>query len=141
MTNKGLKFEDINIGDKIPELVKKPVTETQLVMYSGASGDFNPLHTVHEAGVKAGFGGVIAHGQLILAFLGQLLTDWLGNRALTKMSVSFRGVTRPKDVITCKGTVTNKYSKEGKNTIEMDIMAQNQQGESVIVGKSTAVLL
>ena len=126
-------FEDINVGDPVPELVKAPVTETQLVMYSGASGDFNPLHTVHEV-------GVIAHGQLGMAFLGQFLTDWLGNRALKKLSVDFRGVTKPKDVITCKGTIADKYTKEGLNYIDIDIVAENQRGETVISGKSTAVL-
>lgn len=140
MVAKGIFFEDIAMGDKIPELVKHPITETQLVMYAGASGDFNPLHTVHEFGVRAGFGGVIAHGQLIMAFLGQFLTNWLGCGALTKFSVNFRRVTKPKDVITCKGTVTDKYAKEGKNYIDMDIVAENQRGEAVITGKASAIL-
>ncbi|MFC1822170.1 MaoC/PaaZ C-terminal domain-containing protein [Thermodesulfobacteriota bacterium] len=140
MAEKTVYFEDINVGDPVPELVKPPVTETQLVMYSGASGDFNPLHTVHEVGVKAGFGGVIAHGQLGMAFLGELLTNWLGNRALKKFYVDFRGVTKPKDVITCNGTITGKYTKEGLNYIDIDVVAENQRGEAVISGKSTAVL-
>ncbi len=38
-------FEDIQVGDEIPKLVKSPVTHLQLVRYAGASGDFNPLHT------------------------------------------------------------------------------------------------
>ncbi len=133
-------FEDINVGDTIPELVKPPVTETQLVMYSGASGDFNPLHTVHEAGVKSGFGGVIAHGQLGMAFLGQILTDWVDNRAVRKLSVNFRGVTKPKDVITCKGTIAKKYTESDQNFVNIDLIAENQRGEQVITGKSTVVL-
>jgi len=133
-------FEDINEGDSIPELVKPPITETQLVLYSGASGDFNPLHTVHEAGVKSGFGGVIAHGQLGMAFFGQILTDWVDNRALRKLSVNFKGVTKPKDVITCKGTIVKKYTDSGQNFVELDLIAENQRGEQVITGKSTVVL-
>ena len=140
MATREIFFEDVNIGDSIPVLVKEPITDIQLVMYSGASGDFNPIHSVHSAGEKAGFGGVIAHGQLGMAFLGQLLTDWLGNNALTKMSVNFRGISKPGDVITCKGTITNKYSKEGKNYIDIDMMAENQREEMVISGKSSAVL-
>lgn len=137
---KKIFFQDVNIGDSIPDLVKAPITETQLVMYSGASGDFNPIHSVHSAGEKAGFGGIIAHGQLGMAFLGQLLTDWLGNSALTKMSVNFRGISKPGDVITCRGTITDKYSKEGKDYIDLEIAAKNQRGEVVISGTSTAFL-
>ena len=36
-------------GDKLPEIVKDPVTKVQLVMYAGASGDFNPIHTDEKA--------------------------------------------------------------------------------------------
>src|SRR5947208_3362132 len=38
-------FEDVEVGEEIPQLVKPPVTHLQLVRYAGASGDFNPLHT------------------------------------------------------------------------------------------------
>jgi acyl dehydratase len=140
VVRKELFFDDINVGDRVPDLVKEPVTETQLVMYAGASGDFNPLHTVHSYGEKAGFGGVIAHGQLGMAFLGQLITDWVGVKALKKLSVNFKSVIKPKDIITCKGIVSNKYSKEGKNYIDIDLVAENQRGEEVITGKASFVL-
>lgn len=44
-TSQKLYFEDIQVGDEIPLLVKAPITHLQLVRYAGASGDFNPLHT------------------------------------------------------------------------------------------------
>jgi acyl dehydratase len=137
---KKVYFEDVNVGDNIPELVKPPIDETQLVMYAGASGDFNPLHTVHAFGEKAGFGGVIAHGMLSMGFVGQVMTDWVGNKALAKLSVNFRTITKPKDVVTCKGTITKKYSEGDRNLVDVDLVAQNQKGEKTIVGKATAVL-
>jgi acyl dehydratase len=140
MARKEVFSEDINVGDKMPELVKDPITETQLVMYAGASGDFNPVHTVHSFGEKVGFGGVIGHGMLSMAMVGQALTDWLGNKALKKFGVSFRAVTKPKDVITVKGTVTKKYTEGGNNLIDIDLLAENQRGEPVVVGNATAVL-
>ncbi|MEW6613890.1 MAG: MaoC/PaaZ C-terminal domain-containing protein [Thermodesulfobacteriota bacterium] len=140
MGGKQVFFEDINVGDSMPNLVKEPITETQLVMYAGASGDFNPIHTVHSFGEKAGFGGVIGHGMLSMAMVGQALTDWLGNKALKKFGVNFRAVTKPKDVITVKGTVSNKYTKDGNNCIDIDLISENQRGETVIAGKATAAL-
>ena len=133
-------FEDVNEGDSIPEFVTKPLEEIQFVMYAGASGDFNPLHTVHSFGEKAGFGGVIGHGMLSMALAGRALTNWLGHKALKKFGVNFRSVTLPRDVITVKGTVTKKYTEGGNNLIDIDLLAQNQRGESVVVGNATAVL-
>ena len=133
-------FEDVEVGDKIPELVKEPITETQLVMYAGASGDFNPMHTVHKFGEKAGFGGVIAHGMLGMAFAGQLITDWLGAGAMTKFSVRFLGIIKPKDVITCHGKITKKYSDGGKNYIDCDLVLVKQNGDTVITGSTKVIL-
>ena len=74
-----LYYENVAIGDSLPILKKGPVSLTDLVKYSGASGDFNPLHTVPEyARARAGLPDVIAHGMLNMAYAGQLITDWMG---------------------------------------------------------------
>lgn len=49
-------FEDFQVGDSFPVLKKDPITRVQLVRFAGASGDFNPLHTVEEVGEQAGTG-------------------------------------------------------------------------------------
>ena len=112
-------FEDVEVGNEIPPLVKEPIDEVQLVKYAGASGDFNPLHTVHAFGEMAGFGGVIAHGMLSMGSVGQLLTDWVGPEALKKLKVRFSGVVKPGDVITCKGKILEKRTEEGKNLVDL----------------------
>ena len=140
MAGKEVFFEDINEGDNIPEFVTDPLTELQFVIYAGASGDFNPLHTVHSYGEKAGFGGVIGHGMLSMALTGRAVTDWVGPKAVKKFGVDFRAVTLPKDVITVKGTVSKKYTQEGDNCVDVDLVAENQRGEKVIVGNATAAL-
>jgi acyl dehydratase len=99
-------FEDVEVGEEIPQLVKPPVTHLQLVRYAGASGDFNPLHTDPKVGEEIGTGGIIAHGMLIMGFVGQLLSDYVGPEALRKFGVRFKGMTRLGDVITCTGKVT-----------------------------------
>ena len=69
-------FQSIRIDDELPSLVKPPLTEIQLVRCSGASGDFNPIHSVHQAGVDSGNEGVIAHGMVLMGFCGELITSW-----------------------------------------------------------------
>jgi len=107
-------FEDVNVGDELPELTKGPVTETQLVRYSGASGDFNPIHTVPSVAQSVGLDGVIAHGMLIMGFGGQLLTDWAGPGAVRQYKVRFSGMTRPSETLVCRGQVIAKLEDNGE---------------------------
>lgn len=87
-------FEDVQVGDEIPSLVTAPVTHLQLVRYAGASGDFNPLHTDPKVGEAVGTDGIIAHGMLIMGFVGQLLSNYVGPEALRKFGVRFKGMTQ-----------------------------------------------
>jgi hypothetical protein len=66
--NKQLYFEDVISGTDIPLLVKQPDT-MQLVMWAGASGDYNPIHYDKDYAVAHDLPGVIVHGQLAACFL------------------------------------------------------------------------
>lgn len=135
-----LHFEDVQVGDEIPALVKSPVTHNQLVKYSGASGDFNPLHTDPKVGEFIGVGGIIAHGMLIMGFVGQLLSDYVGPAALRKFNVRFKGMTHLDDVITCTGTITEKYEASGEGFIAGKVQAADQNGDVKVTGSFIAVL-
>ncbi len=131
-------FEDIQVGEEIPQLVKAPVTHQQLVRYSGASGDFNPLHTNPKVGEEIGTGGIIAHGMLIMGFVGQMLSDYVGPQSLRKFGVRFKGMTHLDDVITCTGTVTEKYEADGQGYIKGKVQAKDQNDDLKVSGTFTA---
>ncbi|OPY86306.1 MAG: bifunctional enoyl-CoA hydratase/phosphate acetyltransferase [Smithella sp. PtaU1.Bin162] len=131
-------FNDVNVGDEITPLIKEPVTRTQIVRYAGASKDFNPMHHDEPLAQAAGMKGVFAHGMISMAFLGQMIKDWCGHERLRKLKVRFNDQVRPGDIITCRGKVTKKYTQEGKNLVEADIFAQNQN--NVIVTSGFAVI-
>ena len=135
-----LYFEDVQVGDAIPKLVKSPVSHLQLVRYAGASGDFNPLHTDPKIGELVGIGGIIAHGMLIMGFVGQLLSDYVGPTTLRKFDVRFKGMTRLDDVITCTGTITEKYEADGEARIAGKVQATDQNGEVKVAGTFVAAL-
>ncbi len=101
-----LYFEDVQEGMALPELVKGPISQIQLVRYAGASGDFNPIHTVPEIALMVGLPGTIAHGMLIMAIAGQLITDWAGAGSLRRFKVRFSGMTRPAETLVCRGEVS-----------------------------------
>jgi len=132
--------EEVNVGDDIPALVTAPVTHLQLVRYAGASGDFNPLHTDPKIGEMIGTGGIIAHGMLIMGFVGQMLSDYVGPQALRKFGVRFKGMTRIDDVITCSGKITEKYEANGETRIAGTLQAADQNGDVKVSGTFVAAL-
>ncbi len=135
-----LHYEDVQVGDAIPKLVKSPVSHLQLVRYAGASGDFNPLHTDPKFGELVGIGGIIAHGMLIMGFVGQMLSDYVGPTALRKFDVRFKGMTRLDDVITCTGTITEKHEADGETRITGKVQATDQNGDVKVAGTFVAAL-
>lgn len=135
-----LYFEDVSVGAELPPLVKGPIHQIQLTRYAGASGDFNPIHQDEEFARAAGMGGVFAHGMLTMGFVGQALTDWAGAGSVRKFGVRFVGLVRLKDVVTCKGRVIAKSSKNDVHLVEVEVWAENQRGEKVVSGKANVAL-
>jgi acyl dehydratase len=135
-----LYYEDVEVGDAIPKLVKSPLSHLQLVRYAGASGDFNPLHTDPKIGELIGVGGIIGHGMLTMGFVGQLLSDYVGPAALRKFGVRFKGMTHLDDVITCTGTITEKYEADGEARIAGKVQATDQNGDVKVAGTFVAAL-
>src|SRR3989440_2562547 len=135
-----LYYEDVQVGDTIPKLVKPALVHIQLVRYAGASGDFNPLHTDAKFGEMIGTGGIIVHGMLIMGFVGQMLSDYVGPLALRKFGVRFKGMTHLDDVITCTGTITEKYESDGEARIAGKVQAADQNGDVKVSGTFVAAL-
>jgi len=135
-----LYYEDINVGDAMPELVKGPLQKLQHVMYAGASGDFNPLHTDDDFAKAVGMDGVIAHGMLIMGFVGQAITSWIPRKYLKKFGVRFAGMTKPGNTITVTGKVTDKRVEAGENIISCEVAAQDENDDVKITGHFEAIL-
>ena len=133
-------IEDVKIGDEITPLVKGPIQQIQLTRYAGASGDFNPIHQDHEFAKAAGMGDVFGHGMLTMGFVAQSVTDWAGAGSVHKIGVRFGGLVRLKDVITCRGRVLSKQSKDTVHTVDLELWAENQKGAKVVTGKATVAL-
>ena len=135
-----LYFEDVEVGADLPPLEKKPTTQT-LVKWAGASGDYYQIHYDDAFARGNGLPGVIVHGALRSAWLGQFVNDWSGEGGeLRKLSCSHRGMDVPGDTITCKGKVTNKYVKEGEHYVECEVWTENTKGERTSPGSVVVVL-
>ena len=133
-------YEDIEVGEEIIPLVKQPTTR-QLVVWAGASGDYNPIHYDKDHAQSRGLGGVIVHGQLVYSFLGQLMTDWAGEGGnLRRLNCSYRGMNFPGEEITCRGKVTRKYVENGEQLVECNVWAENAQGDKTVLGRGVVFL-
>lgn len=134
-------FEDVKVGDAIPSLTKGPIAKLQHVMYAGASGDFNPLHTDDDFAKAVGMkDGVIAHGMLIMGFVGQAITTWVPKKSLRKFGVRFAGMTKPGNTITVSGTVIDKKQEAGENLVVCEVKAQDETGDVKVTGSFSAAL-
>ena len=133
-------WEDTEVGSEIPHLVKEPDSQ-QLVRWAGASGDFYQIHYDKDYALGNNLPGTIVHGALKSAWLGQLLSDWVGEGGkVKKYGCSYRGMDIPGDKLTCKGTVTNKYVEADEHCVECDIWLENSKGEKTTPGKAVVVL-
>src|SRR5207237_9848300 len=94
-----LSPRELSVGSALPELRKDDINKLQLVKYAGASGDYNLIHTDDETARRVGLDGVIAHGMLSMAFLGQYLCWLTGPESIHRLSVPFVQVRRPGDML------------------------------------------
>ncbi len=78
-------------GDVLEEKALPPVTRLQLIKYAGASGDYNPIHTIDEAAGEAGLPGIIAHGMLTAATMGNLFSPHLEHGYIKSLYTRFSG--------------------------------------------------
>ena len=123
---------NVLVGQEIPELVKHPTTR-QLVQYAGAQGDFYEIHYDQAFAQSVGLPGVILHGLLKAAFLGQLVTDWLGDRGTLKtFEVSYRGIDVPGRPYRCRGRVTKINGK----AVELEVWGEDPDGQRTTVGSA-----
>jgi acyl dehydratase len=132
-----IRYDSINEGDALPVLAKPAITQLQLIRYAGASGDFNPIHTIPEYAREAGLDGTIAHGMLIMGILGQMISDWAGVKNVVKYGVSFKNITRPGDVLSAKGSVKRKYELDGRKLVDCAVHVEDARGEIKVEGKAT----
>jgi acyl dehydratase len=134
-----LKASELTVGDTREMVVVDDLTRTQLVMYSGASGDYNPLHSDEKYAKEiAGYPGVFAHGMLTMGLTGRAITDWVGDGRLTKYGVRFSRQVWPGDTLTTTLRVEAVRSEGGISLVDLHVSTRNQNGEEVVVGSATA---
>ena len=129
-----LNYESLNVGDALPEHVCGPISRHTLALYCGGSGDHNPIHVDIDFAKKAGMPDVFAHGMLSMAYLGQLLTNWVDQSQLREYGVRFTSITPVNATVTCRGKVVEKLEIDGEPCVKLELTTTIDDGTQTLLG-------
>ncbi|TQR08559.1 MaoC/PaaZ C-terminal domain-containing protein [Psychrobacillus soli] len=124
-------ISNLEKGETLGSIQLDPVHRLDLIKYAGASGDFNPIHTIDEEAKKAGLPQIIAHGMWTMGNLAKIFSPYMNEGFIQDYSIRFRGMVFVGDVITLKATLTER---ESDNMI-FDVSAVNQNKVEVLKGQ------
>ncbi|MGI5132902.1 MaoC/PaaZ C-terminal domain-containing protein [Pseudonocardia sp. CA-107938] len=131
----------VAVGDTRAEEVVTDLKRTQIVMYAGASADFNPLHTDEPfARETAGNPTVMAHGMLVMGLAGRVLTDWFGHENVRRYRARFVAPTWPGDTLTVTATVTAVDEVDGQRLAEVELVCVAGADRRVLTGSATVAV-
>jgi acyl dehydratase len=134
-----LFFDDVEEGAVAPE-ISHVLTRTDLVMYAGASGDFNPMHHDEVQAQAAGLPSVFGHGMLTAGLLATAITDFVGVGNLRVYKLRFTKQTWPDERLSTHVVVQKKYDEHGEHRVDLECSVVNESGEAKISGVAVAAL-
>jgi acyl dehydratase len=140
-----IRYDDVEVGTALPAQTF-PARRVDLVMYAGASGDFNLIHWNDRVAKSVGLPGVIAHGMFTMATAVRVVTDWCGDPgAIVQYGVRF---TKPVPVDDERGATLEVSAvvaakDDAARTVRVDLTATTPgaDGASVgVLGRARAVV-
>jgi acyl dehydratase len=123
-------LSELQIAASLYPIQLEPVSRLDLIKYAGASGDYNPIHTIDEAASEAGLSGIIAHGMWTMGNLSKLFSPFLEEGFVQDYTIRFARMVYLNDVITLKANLAEKAG----DVFTFKVAAENQDGKVVISG-------
>ena len=123
----------LSVGTGLTPVVRQ-LTQEKIDRYALAGGDGNPLHTDPEFAARTQFGGTIAHGMLVLAYLSEMMTAAFGEAWLAggRLKVRFKAPARPGDTVSSTGRIVRAAGGRTVCAVE----CRNQRGEVLVSGEA-----
>jgi acyl dehydratase len=131
---------NVAVGERLVDKSFPPISRHTLALYCGASGDHNPIHVDLDFARKAGFDDVFAHGMLVMAYLGQALTDAVAPSAIRSFSTRFVAITQLAARLTCEGSVVELFEAQGEKRARLSLTAKDEKGEVKLAGEAVIAL-
>ena len=124
------------VGENLPDLIVGPISRTNLALYAGASGDHNPLHIDTDYADQIGLPDVIAHGMLIMSYLGRVLTNNMNQNQVLEYGVQFSSITNIGDVLCCSGIVKEISGNKSNKILKLELNVIDQDNDTKLKGYS-----
>ena len=130
-------IEDLEIG--MTDFYSRTITEADIVIFAGVSGDLNPVHLNREFAEQTQFGGTIAHGMLTAALISTVVGTKLPGPGAIYMSQNLRFTAPVKagDTITAVATVTDVNVTKRRCALETICLC----GDRVVVKGDTLLMV
>jgi acyl dehydratase len=129
-------YQDVKIGDALgPQEIL--LSKDQVRSYARTTGMWVPRFTDDEGARKEGLPGMITPGNMSLALLSKLVTDWIGasDAKLVRVGTTYRQPVLPDQTIILQGFIT--HTNDAERTTEMDIWIENEDAERLVIGTAT----
>ena len=133
-----MRFGELAVGQSAT--FTKTVTETDVVLYAGITGDMNPAHLDQTWAERSRFGGRIAHGMLTAGFISAVMGQHLPGPGTIYLQQSLRFLRPVKigDTVTARAEVIELIAE--KRRARMKTTVSNQHGEPVVDGEALVML-
>jgi len=132
------RIDEIQVGQAAE--MAKTVTEADIALFAGVTGDFNPVHIDAVEAGKSRFGERIAHGMLSAGFISAVLGTRLPGTGSIYLSQSLR-FTKPVrigDTVTTRVEVLEVIAT--KRRVRLATTCRNQNGETVVEGEAVVMV-
>lgn len=135
-----LYWEDVRDGTDLPSY-QKEITVMEFNRFAAANDEFYMYHMDPEYAKGLGFPEVIIMGTLRLAYLSNLVSDWIGvDGDVKKIGCQHRGMDVRNSTITMGGRVTRKYQQGEEHLVDCELWVVNDKGERTCPGWATVAL-
>ncbi len=130
-------WEDMQVGDSAS--FTKTITETDVILWVGLTGDLNPIHIDKEYSKTTRFGDVIVPGLMVAGLISTTVTMATFGNVYANQSIKFLKPVYMGDTITATATIVEKL--EEKHMVKLETKCVNQKGEAVMIGEGMEYIL
>jgi 3-hydroxybutyryl-CoA dehydratase len=132
----GLFFEDLAVGQTA--VIARTITEADIVLFAGISGDTNPVHINEEFAAGTMFSGRIAHGMLTASFISTVIGTRLPGPGCIYLSQSlrFKAPVRVGDTIWARATVTELFPEKRRAALSTTVTVRDKvvlEGDALVM--------
>lgn len=135
-------FDDVRIGDRLPELIKGPMTTAHLMRWSAAMENWHKIHYDRTfAQEHDQLPDLLVNGSLKQNFLAQLIKDWATLHGWPwKIGFQFRAMDVVGSTLFIWGEVTGLLELERYGLVELKLGIRNHDGQESTPGSATVAL-